>query len=94
MQGDLNKLNQDTILENSGRIENFPVKLSPLLLKKAQDLKIYYNDIDESFVRGSGAGGQKINKTSSCVILFHKPMKYRSTLSKTQRTKQKSTLCL
>ncbi len=27
----------------------------------------------EKFVRGSGAGGQKINKTSSCVFLKHLP---------------------
>ena len=26
-------------------------------------------DIEETFVRGSGSGGQKINKTSSCVQL-------------------------
>jgi protein subunit release factor B len=30
-------------------------------------------DIEERFVKGSGAGGQKINKTSSCVWLLHKP---------------------
>lgn len=30
-------------------------------------------DIEESFVRGSGSGGQKINKTSSCVQLRHRP---------------------
>ena len=28
-------------------------------------------DIEETFVRGSGSGGQKINKTSSCVQLKH-----------------------
>ena len=28
-------------------------------------------DIEESFVRSSGAGGQKVNKTSSCVHLKH-----------------------
>lgn len=27
----------------------------------------------EKFVRGSGAGGQKINKTSNCVFLKHLP---------------------
>jgi peptide chain release factor len=27
----------------------------------------------EKFVRGSGSGGQKINKTSSCVFLKHLP---------------------
>ena len=30
-------------------------------------------DIEEKFVRGSGSGGQKINKTSSCVWLLHEP---------------------
>ena len=28
-------------------------------------------DVEETFVRGSGAGGQKINKTSSCVFLSY-----------------------
>ena len=28
-------------------------------------------DVDEKFIRGSGAGGQKINKTSSMVQLIH-----------------------
>jgi peptide chain release factor len=30
-------------------------------------------DVDERFVRGSGPGGQKINKTSSSVWLRHRP---------------------
>lgn len=30
-------------------------------------------DIEETFVRGGGSGGQKINKTSSCVRLLHRP---------------------
>lgn len=30
-------------------------------------------DLVEKFVRGSGPGGQKINKTSSCVYLLHRP---------------------
>lgn len=30
-------------------------------------------DLVEKFVRGSGRGGQKINKTSSCVQLWHTP---------------------
>lgn len=31
------------------------------------------DDLEERFVRGAGAGGQKINKTSSCVFLRHNP---------------------
>ncbi len=36
-------------------------------------LGITENDLLEKFVRGSGSGGQKINKTSSCVFLKHLP---------------------
>lgn len=50
---------------------NFPVELPPNFLQKAQELKIHSEDIEESFIRGSGHGGQKINKTSSCVLLHH-----------------------
>lgn len=31
------------------------------------------DEVEERFVRGSGAGGQKINKTSSTVWLRHRP---------------------
>ncbi len=30
-------------------------------------------EIEESFVRSGGAGGQKVNKSSSCVMLLHRP---------------------
>ena len=30
-------------------------------------------DIQEKFITGSGSGGQKINKTASCVYLKHEP---------------------
>ncbi len=36
-------------------------------------LGLRLDDIEESFVRGSGPGGQKINKTSSTVCLRHRP---------------------
>lgn len=52
---------------------NFPVELPTNFLQKAQELKIQPEDILESFIRGSGHGGQKINKTSSCVLLRHQP---------------------
>ena len=41
------------------------------LLKRMAELGIREEDFRESFVKGSGPGGQKINKTSSCVKLFH-----------------------
>ncbi|MFC1810892.1 peptide chain release factor family protein, partial [Patescibacteria group bacterium] len=51
----------------------FPIELKPDILKKAQELKVKPDDIEEHFIRGSGHGGQKINKTSSAVRLKHLP---------------------
>lgn len=37
------------------------------------ELNIFEDDLSEKFILGSGKGGQKVNKTSSCVVLKHKP---------------------
>ena len=36
-------------------------------------LGVREQDIDEQFIRSSGAGGQNVNKVSSCVVLHHRP---------------------
>ncbi len=36
-------------------------------------LGVRERDIEEQFVRSSGAGGQKVNKVSTCVLLHHRP---------------------
>ena len=36
-------------------------------------LGIRESDLDESFVRSGGHGGQNVNKTSTCVLLIHRP---------------------
>ena len=51
----------------------FPVHLPPDILALAAELAISPQDIDEQFTRGSGHGGQKVNKTSSAVQLRHRP---------------------
>ena len=43
------------------------------LAKRMEALGIKEADISEHFVRASGAGGQKVNKTSTCVVLKHIP---------------------
>ena len=43
------------------------------LAARMQELGVSENDFEESFVRSSGPGGQKVNKTSSCVHLVHIP---------------------
>lgn len=43
------------------------------LLERMASLGVAENDLRETFVRSSGPGGQKVNKTSSCVQLVHIP---------------------
>ncbi len=43
------------------------------LKDRMEKLGIRESDLRESFVRSSGPGGQKVNKTSSCVFLLHIP---------------------
>jgi protein subunit release factor B len=43
------------------------------LLKRMEALGVREQDIEEQFVRSSGPGGQKVNKTSTCVVLHHRP---------------------
>lgn len=43
------------------------------LQQQMEALDIREQDIEEKFVRSSGKGGQKVNKTSSCVYLRHAP---------------------
>ena len=43
------------------------------LQKRMNDCKLFEKDVTEKFVRSSGPGGQKVNKTSTCVLLTHAP---------------------
>ena len=43
----------------------------PILQARMAALGIEEEDLIERFVKGSGPGGQKINKTASCVFLKH-----------------------
>ena len=52
---------------------NFPIELSVKFIDKARRLGIDPSDILEKQIRGSGKGGQKINKTASCIALKHVP---------------------
>jgi protein subunit release factor B len=43
------------------------------LADRMRALRVREQDIEEQFVRSSGAGGQKVNKASTCVVLHHRP---------------------
>ena len=51
--------------------------VSPLkdkqLKEKMESLNIREEEMEESFIRSSGKGGQHVNKTSTCVYLKHIP---------------------
>lgn len=44
-----------------------------LLLERMQALGVREQDMEEQFVRSSGAGGQRVNKVATCVVLHHRP---------------------
>ncbi|MBX9744190.1 MAG: peptide chain release factor-like protein [Chlamydiales bacterium] len=43
------------------------------LARRMEQLDLQEEDLIEKFILGSGKGGQKVNKTSSCVYLKHIP---------------------
>ncbi|KAK5137019.1 hypothetical protein LTR08_001028 [Meristemomyces frigidus] len=74
-------------------VRPFTTSTTPLLKEKPLPprLKIDEAELDEAFLKGSGPGGQKINKTSSAVQLKHGPsgivVKCQETRSRQQNRK-------
>jgi protein subunit release factor B len=49
-----------------------PPKVAELETRMAK-LGMHESDLEESFIRSSGAGGQNVNKVSTCVQIVHRP---------------------
>jgi peptide chain release factor len=49
-----------------------PDKLAQLE-RRMRELGVNESDVEETFVRSGGPGGQNVNKNSSCVMLLHRP---------------------
>jgi protein subunit release factor B len=62
-------------LGGSAKVVRFAVseEKNRRLRERMEALGIYEKDIEEKFIRSSGRGGQKVNKTSTCVYLRHIP---------------------
>ena len=43
------------------------------LQQRMADLGVRESELEESFVRSGGHGGQNVNKVSTCVVLLHRP---------------------
>ena len=56
-------------------MSSFPLSPDKLaqLEQRMNALGVRESDLEETFVRSGGAGGQKVNKSSSCVMLLHGP---------------------
>jgi protein subunit release factor B len=67
--------NPPPALRSYAPVNTFPVsqEKAAQLYRRMAELGLQERDLEESFVRSGGHGGQNVNKTSTCVMLLHRP---------------------
>ena len=59
--------------EQEGAFPRPPGDADAAMRRRMAALGVREEDLEESFVRSGGHGGQNVNKTSTCVLLVHRP---------------------
>jgi len=59
--------------EKSGRVHTSTVSVAILPMVEAKEVNIHPGDLEVSFSRAGGPGGQNVNKVETAVRLLHKP---------------------
>jgi peptide chain release factor 1 len=59
--------------EKSGRIHTSTASVAIMPVVEPQEVQINMGDLDVSFFRSSGPGGQNVNKVETAVRILHKP---------------------
>lgn len=58
--------------ERNGRVQTSTITVSVLQIPDAAEITLKESDVEIIATRGTGNGGQKRNKTSSCIVATHK----------------------
>jgi peptide chain release factor 1 len=59
--------------ERSGRVHTSTASVAVLPIVEARDVTIHPNDLEVTFSRAGGPGGQNVNKVETAVRILHKP---------------------
>lgn len=84
------------VTEKAGRIHTSTCSVAVLPLRKKPKIQIDPSDIEMSFARSGGAGGQNVNKVETAVRLVHKPTgeEVRSTSERSQLKNREKAMSL
>lgn len=69
----VHRIQRVPVTEKMGRVHTSTASVAILPLREVAEIKINPADLDISFTRSGGAGGQNVNKVETAVRLVHKP---------------------